>query len=329
MGDPKPRVLSRLRRSQVRSGTQTEGHPDREWCSLNTIRAFSTGTWFRVVFILAYLALALLVGMSEDTRESIFPSWVPLPRYYGRTVMKDVILRKGVSMFFFIADYAHVKQNHRFYKKFPPATQVIEEFFWSCLGGSVESIFHAFLRQYLHKFNDNVFGLGVDPNDSWVWFFLRFIAVFLVIFIYSEAIEYFRHRMMHHPWLYKHFHSLHHFKNVTPLGGTAVHPVEAAFEAITNDIIFAFFHVPEWFIDVRDLVLAVFVSLVHVTHDIEVLGWIPGYEQMQFNHHIHHAKTHYNYSSGSPMWDKLFGTYYVPTDNKKFQEHYMDAPVVG
>jgi len=260
--------------------------------------------------------------MSEDTRESIFPKWVPLPKYYGRAVFKDVTLRKGVNLLFFLVDYVHVKQNHRFYKHFPHLTQVIEEFFWSCAGSSVECIFNGLLREYLHNHNDNIFGLGVDPNDPWVWFALRFLAVVLVAVIYTESHEYFHHRMMHHPWLYKNFHWVHHFKNITPLGANALHPVEAASVSATRNLLFVFFHVPEWILDVREVVLSVVASLVHITHDIELLFFLPGCRYMQFNHHIHHSKTHYNFGDTN-LWDKFFGTNYVATDNKKFQEHYM------
>ncbi|KAK9881854.1 hypothetical protein WA026_018047 [Henosepilachna vigintioctopunctata] len=61
---------------------------------------------------------------------------------------------------------------------------------------------------------------------GWAWFILQFP----VLFIYEDYMTYWMHRFLHTPWLYKHFHKLHHaFKQPTVWSVTAIHPVESLF----------------------------------------------------------------------------------------------------
>lgn len=58
---------------------------------------------------------------------------------------------------------------------------------------------------------------------GWAWLFLQVP----VVFIYQDYAMYWMHRMYHIPFMYKHFHKMHHkYKQPTAFSVTALHPVE-------------------------------------------------------------------------------------------------------
>merc|ERR1711862_393067 len=51
-----------------------------------------------------------------------------------------------------------------------------------------------------------------------------------IVFVTTDYITYWLHRFSHWPFLYKHFHKLHHtYKQPTAFSVTAIHPVEFMF----------------------------------------------------------------------------------------------------
>lgn len=49
----------------------------------------------------------------------------------------------------------------------------------------------------------------------------------MIFIIWQDYLTYWHHRMYHTPFLYKHFHKLHHtYKQPTAFSVTAIHPVE-------------------------------------------------------------------------------------------------------
>ncbi|KAB7495119.1 Delta(7)-sterol 5(6)-desaturase erg32 [Armadillidium nasatum] len=58
---------------------------------------------------------------------------------------------------------------------------------------------------------------------GWLWYFLSWP----VVFIWQDYLTYWHHRIYHMPFLYKHFHKLHHkYKQPTAFSVTAIHPIE-------------------------------------------------------------------------------------------------------
>merc|ERR1712137_1489302 len=56
---------------------------------------------------------------------------------------------------------------------------------------------------------------------------MGFFLQFPLIFIWQDYLTYWHHRWYHVPFLYKHFHKLHHtYKQPTAFSVTAIHPVE-------------------------------------------------------------------------------------------------------
>lgn len=63
-----------------------------------------------------------------------------------------------------------------------------------------------------------------DPLEFGVWWLFLQVPV---VFVYQDYAMYWMHRMYHIPFLYKHFHKMHHkYKQPTAFSVTALHPVE-------------------------------------------------------------------------------------------------------
>jgi sterol desaturase/sphingolipid hydroxylase (fatty acid hydroxylase superfamily) len=110
------------------------------------------------------------------------------------------------------------------------------------------------------------------------------------------------HRMLHLPWLYKHIHSVHHQSyNPNPWSGLSFHPVEALlyFSSLLIFLVFPF-PVHRFHVIVAKFILDVNPVFGHLGYG----GWLGG----SYFHFLHHTRKSYNYG-GTPLWDKIFGTY--------------------
>lgn len=154
--------------------------------------------------------------------------------------------------------------------------------------------------------------------------FPSFLEVFIhnIIFLFGEDFfEYWGHRMLHHPYLYKRIHKLHH-QFTTPFGLTAsvAHPIETIilgmatfFPAfIVRPHLFTFY---VW-IQVRQIDAVI----THCGYELpSILHFLPFYGGTKF-HDYHHVSFNYNFASRFTFIDKWCGTYKEPPElsqNKK------------
>ncbi|KDR17319.1 delta(7)-sterol 5(6)-desaturase erg32-like [Zootermopsis nevadensis] len=140
---------------------------------------------------------------------------------------------------------------------------------------------------------------------TWIWWFLQFP----VIFIYQDYMTYWLHRMYHTPFLYKHFHKLHHkYKQPTAFSTTAIHPVEL----VHIQLILAspLFVIPVHFIPFYIIMMYTYYHGIidHSGINFKAYWWQPWQPGAIF-HDNHHQYFHVNFAFNCFIWDKLHGTY--------------------
>uniref|UniRef100_A0A1B6DA27 Fatty acid hydroxylase domain-containing protein n=1 Tax=Clastoptera arizonana TaxID=38151 RepID=A0A1B6DA27_9HEMI len=139
-----------------------------------------------------------------------------------------------------------------------------------------------------------------------IWFVLQWP----VIFLYQDYVTYWAHRMYHTPFLYKHFHKLHHrYKQPTAFSVTAIHPVEIVHIQIITQAPFIFL-VPVNFISFYTILFYTFYNGIidHSGVDIKAPWWQPWRPDTIF-HDNHHQYFHVNFAFNCYFWDIIHETY--------------------
>ncbi|XP_049784789.1 lathosterol oxidase-like [Schistocerca cancellata] len=140
---------------------------------------------------------------------------------------------------------------------------------------------------------------------GWTWWFLQWA----VIFIYQDYATYWLHRIYHTPFLYKHFHKLHHkYKQPTAFSVTAIHPVEIMHIQIT--LCLPLFVIPCHFVPFCGVALYTYYHGIidHSGINFKAYWWQPWQPDAIF-HDNHHQYFHVNFAFNIYIWDKLHGTY--------------------
>ncbi|XP_055299710.1 lathosterol oxidase-like [Sitodiplosis mosellana] len=140
---------------------------------------------------------------------------------------------------------------------------------------------------------------------GWLWFFLQIP----IVFMYQDYLTYWIHRFYHYPFLYKHFHKLHHkYKQPTAFSVSAIHPVEIVNVqmALASPMVLVPVH---WILFYGILIYTYYHGIIdHSGIAFKAQWWQPWQPDAIF-HDNHHQYFHVNYGFNIWIWDKLHGTY--------------------
>jgi lathosterol oxidase len=152
--------------------------------------------------------------------------------------------------------------------------------------------------------------LYLDIHDYGVAYYL---LAFPIMFVIHDTYFYWIHRMMHHPFLFKWFHLVHHKStNPSPWAAYSFHPLEAILE---NGIILIFYfsipmhatHVPIFF-----LFSIIYNIYGHLGWELYPKGFsrtaIGRWVNTSVAHNQHHKYFKGNYGLYLLFWDRVMGT---------------------
>ncbi|KAL4713290.1 hypothetical protein ACJJTC_018638 [Scirpophaga incertulas] len=183
--------------------------------------------------------------------------------------------------------------------------------------------FSAFLATYICNGNPSTVYYQFNEH-GWLWFLLQFP----IIFIYIDYTTYVMHRLYHTPWLYKHFHKLHHkYKQPTAFSVTAIHPVEIMHIQLTMCL--PLFTVPvHWMPFYVVAIYNYYHGIIdHSGIDFKSYWWQPWQPDAVF-HDNHHEFFHCNFGFNMSLWDRLHGT--MRKNNRVYTEEtfHGEAPTL-
>ncbi len=160
-----------------------------------------------------------------------------------------------------------------------------------------------------------LFGWAVSPAvQAWVKA-LPWLVQFVAILFFADLFQYWVHRAFHSRWLWK-FHAVHHSADQMDwLAGSRIHLADAVITRGLSYVpifVLGFHQVPLYayigFVSIQ----AVFIH-ANVNFKFGPLRWI--FSTPQY-HHWHHAAEveaiDKNFAVHLPLWDLLFGTFYLP-----------------
>jgi len=144
---------------------------------------------------------------------------------------------------------------------------------------------------------------------GWPWFFIS-IALAMVI---HDAYFYWTHRAIHHPWLFKHVHRVHHLStSPSPWAAYAFAPPEALINALVFPLILLV-------VPMHEAAAFAFLIYMIVMNVIGHLGielyprWFARAKWSRWcststHHNLHHRDFHSNYGLYFTWWDRAMGT---------------------
>lgn len=216
--------------------------------------------------------------------------------------------------------FARQLQTRKILPVGPKAGQMAREFKQSMatvLIFAVSGLF-IFLMDKLGK--TQIYNEVADFGVVWWWASLALIVVL------HDAWFYWTHRLLHQPWWFAKFHSVHHRSvQPTPWAAYSFHPVEALLQAL-------FFVLMVHTVPLHGLVLFVFLTWMILRNAIGHSG----YELMPWractqgrltwlltnsHHHFHHARNQGNFGLYFTWWDRWMGTedvHYIGNGNARF-----------
>lgn len=150
-----------------------------------------------------------------------------------------------------------------------------------------------------------------------------FATVFSIFF--HDTYFYWMHRAVHHPFLFKHVHRIHHLsRDPTPWAAFSFHPIEAVLEIGFLPLLLLLMPLPQFTLLILSLWMIVFNVLGHLGFELfprhllqsPVLKWI----NTSTNHNMHHSYYNCNYGLYFNIWDRL-----LKTNHRKYEATYEEV----
>jgi sterol desaturase/sphingolipid hydroxylase (fatty acid hydroxylase superfamily) len=198
-------------------------------------------------------------------------------------------------------------EPHRIQSKFPKAQKIqseikysISTFFIFALVGV--GIYVARTTGYTKIY------LSISDYGYMYFFFTIILSIVL-----HDAYFYFMHKLMHHKFLFKHVHMVHHNSiNPSPFAAFSFHPLEAILEAGIVPLIVVSFPIHPLAILSLLLFMTALNVLGHLGYELYPSNFVrskwTNWNNTSTHHNMHHQKFNCNYGLYFNWWDKLFNT---------------------
>jgi Delta7-sterol 5-desaturase len=200
--------------------------------------------------------------------------------------------------------------HRRIANHYPPARQLRREFIYSM---STVLIFAAVgFAVYVLALN-GCLTIYTDV-DQFGWPYA--IGSTLLLIVLHDAYFYWTHRLLHHPWLFRHVHAVHHrSRNPSPWAAYSFHPLEALIQAAYLPVALSLLpaHVTVLLVVMVHMMLR--NALGHSGFEIYPRN---GMRNMPWrwltsttHHQLHHERMEANFGLYFPWWDRWLGTEYM------------------
>ncbi len=276
--------------------------------------AWLARSWLRVSVTTLWLALAFAVWtwFQPPLEQMKTFAWDWIAYIYVRNLIVMTAVAGGLHLYFYTFNRQGMRR--KFDKRglapgnrtFTFNDQVLDNIFWTLASGvTVWTAHEAFY--FWAVANGHVPGLTFAENPVW------FVALFVIIPIWSSMHFYWIHRLIHWPPLYRAVHSLHH-RNVSigPWSGISMHPVEHViyFNSVILHFIVASHPVHMIF---HLYVQALNPACSHSGYEGIVIAGKNRFALGDFFHQLHHRYFECNYGTAEMPWDKWFGSFHDGT----------------
>ena len=179
--------------------------------------------------------------------------------------------------------------------------------FWTMTSGVAQLTAFQVITMWLMA---NGYAPVITLEDNPIWF----VVWIILLPIWSAFHFYWVHRLLHMPFFYTRFHSLHHRNiNIGPWSGMSMHPVEHFIYLTTLCI--------HWVIASHPIHLIFHVmwqgpgaAMTHTGYEDLLIRNRRSLALGTFYHQLHHRYFECNYGNQEMPWDRWFGTFHDGSD---------------
>ena len=185
--------------------------------------------------------------------------------------------------------------------------QVKDNMFWSLTSGVTQLTAFQVVMMWLMA-NDYASTITLASNPVW------FVLWIVLLPVWSAFHFYWVHRLLHMPFLYTRYHSLHHRNiNIGPRSGFSMHPLEhfvylstlLVHWVVASHPIHLIFHV---------LYQGPGAAMTHTGYEDLLVKDKRSLALGTFYHTLHHRYFECNYGNQEMPWDRWFGTFHDGSD---------------
>jgi Delta7-sterol 5-desaturase len=216
----------------------------------------------------------------------------------------------GAFGLFWVVCHRLMKHRQVARKRWPRLSQIARELMFSLSSQLVMAAVSIYIVM-----NSTQMMANMTPATSavgWAWA----VALTFLLFAIEDTSFYWTHRAMHHPTLFRLFHSVHHDSHdPTPFTAYSFHPLEAVVQSLNGLPTL----LPLMFLPWDPTVLIVygfgqiaFNVIGHLGYEVYPAYWnrLPGlrWKTPGLHHYLHHQMVGGNYALYFRWWDKWCGT---------------------
>lgn len=225
--------------------------------------------------------------------------------------MADYLLYAfGAFGLFWIGAHRWVKCRHIARHRWPRLSQIGRELTFSLSSQIVMSAVSIHIVTNSTQIMANM--TPATGVGGWVWA----VMLTFLLFTIEDTCFYWTHRAMHHPKLFRCFHSLHHESHdPTPFTAYSFHPLEAVVQSVNGLPTL----LPLIFLPWDPIALAVygfgqigFNVIGHLGYEVYPANWnrlpVIRWKTPGLHHYLHHQMVGGNYALYFRWWDKWCGT---------------------
>lgn len=211
----------------------------------------------------------------------------------------------GVAFLIFYILFKKQFQKIKIQSKFPKNENYYRDIKYSILSMFIFSTVAYLSFVYLKGYNSIIY----SEVDNYYYLAFNFIWMFFL----HDAYFYGIHRMMHHPFLYRKVHLIHHKStNPSPWTAYAFHPLEAFLEAGIAPLVAFTIPVYRSAFFIFMLFQIIYNVYGHLGYELYPKNfhktWIGKWVNTSVAHNQHHKSFYGNFGLYTLIWDRLFGT---------------------
>jgi Delta7-sterol 5-desaturase len=161
-------------------------------------------------------------------------------------------------------------------------------------------------------------------NIQGIWGYAYALFSFLLLFVWHDTFFYWTHRIMHHKFVFRHVHKLHHLsQDIGPLSTISFHPIEAVIQSLALFPLLLLVPIYTPVLVLYEIIQVIQAFYGHTGYELYPSGftkhWLFKHIATSTHHNYHHSRSGGHYGRYFTWWDRILKTEFEDY-HEKFEE---------